>query len=144
LHVLAAAQYLRKNAPNSPVSYLLLRALRWGEVRASGDLENLPAPASEVRIQLKTSAAGNDWRRVLDTAEKAMSTPCGRGWLDLQRYVVRALDELQYTQAAKGLRVELKAFLAEFPQLANAMLSDDTGSANPETLAWLKKEAMIA
>lgn len=144
LHVLAAAQYLRKNAPNSPVPYLLLRALRWGEVRASGALDNLPAPPSEVRIRLRTSAAGNDWKRVLDTAETAMSTPCGRGWLDLQRYTVRACDEMGYKEAAKALRVELKAFLAEFPQLANAMLSDDTGSANPETLAWLKKETMIA
>ena len=111
---------------------------------ATAAFDNLPAPPSEVRIQLKTSAAGNDWKRVLDTAEKAMSTPCGRGWLDLQRYVVRALDELGYKEAAKGLRVELKAFLAEFPQLASAMLSDDTGTANPETLAWLKKETMIA
>ncbi|HWF48432.1 MAG TPA: type VI secretion system protein TssA [Bryobacteraceae bacterium] len=144
LHVLAAAQYLRKNAPNSPVSYLLLRALRWGEVRANGAIENLPAPPSDVRIQLKNSAAGNDWKRVLDTAESAMSTPCGRGWLDLQRYTVRAFDELGYKEAAKALRVELKAFLTEFPQLANAMLSDDTGAANPETLAWLKKETLIA
>ncbi|HEX4228791.1 MAG TPA: type VI secretion system protein TssA [Bryobacteraceae bacterium] len=144
LHVLAAAQYLRRNAPNSPVPYLLLRALRWGEVRANGALDNLPAPASDVRIQLKNSAAGNDWKRVLDTAESAMSTPCGRGWLDLQRYTVRAFDELGYKEAAKAVRVELKAFLTEFPQLANAMLSDDTGTANPETLAWLKKETLIA
>ena len=144
LHVLAAAQYLRKNAPNSPVPYLLLRALRWGELRAAGALDNLPAPPSEVRIRLKASAAGNDWKRVLDTAEMAMSTPAGRGWLDLQRYTVRACDEMGYKEAAKALRVELKAFLTEFPQLATAMLSDDTGSANPETLAWLKKETMIA
>jgi type VI secretion system protein ImpA len=144
LHILAAAQYLRKHSPNSPVPYLLLRALRWGEVRASGTIDNLPAPASETRVQLKNSAAGNDWKRVLDTAEGAMSTPCGRGWLDLQRYAVRACDELGFAQAAKSLRVELKAFLTEFPQLANAMLSDDTGTANPETIAWLKKETMIA
>ncbi|HEX4808054.1 MAG TPA: type VI secretion system protein TssA [Bryobacteraceae bacterium] len=144
LHVLAAAQYLRRNAPNSPVAYMLLRALRWGEVRASGDVQNLPAPSSDVRMQLKNAAAANDWKRVLETAENAMSTSCGRGWLDLQRYAIRACDELGYTQAAKGLRAELRAFLTEFPQLANAMLSDDTGTANPDTMAWLKKETMIA
>jgi type VI secretion system protein ImpA len=144
LHVLASAQFLRRKTPASPVPYLLLRALRWGEVRISGDLTNLPAPGSEVRIQLKSSAERNDWKRVLETAEAAMSTPCGRGWLDLQRYAIRACDELGYTAASKALRSALKAFLVEFPELPAATLNDDTGAANPETLAWLRKESLIS
>jgi type VI secretion system protein ImpA len=97
-----------------------------------------------VRTLLKSSAAANNWQRVLDTAEAAMSTACGRGWLDAQRYSIKACDQLGYAAAAKALRVELKAFLAEFPQLSAAVLSDDTGAANPETLAWLKQEGLIA
>lgn len=145
LHVVAAAQFLRQKNPASPVSYLLLRALRWGETRAlnGSAVPDLPAPPSETRVALKTSAAGNNWKRVLETAESAMSRTCGRGWLDLQRYTISACDALGYADAAKALRSELKAFLLDFPQLPAATLNDDTGTANPETLNWLRKEGLI-
>jgi type VI secretion system protein ImpA len=145
LHVVAAAQFLRQKNPASPVSYLLLRALRWGEVRATNGsvTPDLPAPASETRVMLKTSAAGNQWKRVLETAESAMSKACGRGWLDLQRYTICACDALGYAEAARALRSELRAFLVDFPQLPGATLNDDTGTANPETLNWLRKEGLI-
>ena len=146
MHVLAAAQFIRQNNPASPVSYLLLRAVRWGEVRATGgsDLGSLVAPSGDVRVTLRNAAGANNWRLVLDVAEAAMSHLTGRGWLDLQRYSVRACDELGYTAAAKALRSELKCFLADFPQLPKAILNDDTGAANPETLAWLEKEGLLS
>ncbi len=146
LHVLAAAQFLRQITPASPVSYLLLRALRWSEVRSAGEsaINDLPAPGAEVRLALRMSAAGKNWKRVLETAEGAMGTAVGRGWLDLQRYSIKACDELGYAAAAVALRSELKAFLHDFPQLPTATLNDDTGTANPDTLAWLRQEGMAS
>ncbi|MGH9583567.1 MAG: type VI secretion system protein TssA [Bryobacteraceae bacterium] len=144
LHVIAAAEFLRRKSPASPVAYLLLRALRWGELRAAQNpLADLAAPSAEVRTSLRNFAAANNWQRVLDTAESALGTSCGRGWLDAQRYSIKACDQLGYAAAAKALRVELKAFLTEFPGLPAAVLGDDTGTANPETLAWLKQEGLI-
>ncbi len=144
LHIVAAAQYLRQTAPASPVSYLLLRALRWGEVRSGGESAtgDLPAPSAEIRMTLRASAAVKNWKRVLETAESAMGTAVGRGWLDLQRYSIKACDELGYSAAAVALRSELKAFLHDFPQLPAATLNDDTGTANPDTLAWLRQEGL--
>src|SRR5207248_2534644 len=49
------ARYLREQQADRPVAYLLLRALRWGEVRANlGDVDAslLEAPPTEVRKQL--------------------------------------------------------------------------------------------
>ncbi len=145
LHVLAAAQFLRQHDPSSPLSYLLLRALRWGEVRSVGEIkpDQLAAPAGDVRVSLRNAANAQNWRLVLDVAEAAMSNFTGRGWLDLQRYSVKACDELGYTNAARALRSELKCFLLDFPQLPKAILDDDTGAANPETLAWLEKEGLL-
>jgi type VI secretion system protein ImpA len=71
-----------------------------------------------------------------------MGTTVGRGWLDLQRYTIKACDELGYTAAAAALRSELKTFLHDFPQLLAATLNDDTGAANPDTLAWLRQEGL--
>jgi type VI secretion system protein ImpA len=146
LHVLAAAQFLRQKDPGNPVAYLLLRALRWGEVRAARDLAavDFAAPAPEMRMALRTAAAGKNWKRVLETAETAMGEPSGRGWLDLQRYAIKACDELGYAAAAKALRSELKCLLLDFPDLPKAILNDDTGAANPETTAWLRAEGMIS
>jgi type VI secretion system protein ImpA len=146
LHVLAAAQYLRRNIPASPLPYLLLRALRWGEVRQAGDINpsDLIAPSGEIRVALRNAAGAANWPLVLDIAETAMSNLTGRGWLDLQRYSVKACDELGYAVAARALRSELKCFLADFPQLPKAILNDDTGAANPETLAWLESEGLLA
>jgi hypothetical protein len=56
----------------------------------------------------------SNWKQVLETAETAMSQGFGRGWLDIQRYAIRACDELGYKNAAKALRSELKALLADY------------------------------
>ncbi len=146
LHVIAAAQFIRGERSADPVPYLLLRALRWGEMRgaSAAALTDIPAPSAEVRRTLRTAAADKNWTVVLQTAETAMSSPVGRGWLDLQRYAVKACDELGYKEAAKAIRSELKAFLLDFPQLPSATLNDDTGAANPETLVWLKAEALVS
>jgi type VI secretion system protein ImpA len=146
LHVVAAAQFLRQISPAAPIPYLLLRALRWGEIRSGGEsaITDLPAPSPDVRTTLRTSAAAKNWKRVLEAAEGAMGTVVGRGWLDLQRYSINACDELGYTAAAAALRSELKAFLHDFPQLPAATLNDDTGTANPDTLAWLRKEGLAS
>jgi type VI secretion system protein ImpA len=139
----AVATYLRKESPYSPVPYLLLRGLRWGELRANGsslDETMLEAPATEVRQKLKRSALDGQWEEVLNTAETVMASPCGRGWLDLQRYVVRACEELgsYYEPISLAVRADLKALLQDFPQLRSATMTDDTPAANPETQAWLE------
>ncbi|MFB3776380.1 MAG: type VI secretion system protein TssA [Bryobacteraceae bacterium] len=141
--IASAAEYLRKQSPYSPVPYLLLRGLRWGELRAGGtglDEALLEAPPTEVRQRLKKAALDGQWEEVLGTAESAMATPCGRGWLDLQRYVVRACEELGswYEPIAQAVRAELKTLLNDYPQLRSATMMDDTPTANPETQAWLE------
>ena len=70
-----------------------------------------------------------------------MSLPCGRGWIDLQRYAVRACESLgsDYEPVAAGIRSGLKALLADYPDLLNSSLMDDTPAANAETQTWLKE-----
>jgi type VI secretion system protein ImpA len=145
LHILAAAEFLRRKTPASPVGYLILRALRWGELRAEEQLDGLlEAPAADIRRALRHYAMQKDWKHVIETAEAAMSSGCGRGWMDLQRYSIQACEGLGYQGAAKAMRSELKALLTDYPQLPSATLNDDTGAANPETLAWLKKEGFVS
>jgi type VI secretion system protein ImpA len=138
--VISVASYLRREDPSNTTPYLLLRGLRFGELRNAGsdlDLNLLEAPSTDIRQTLKKAANESEWSQVMEKAETAMETPCGRGWLDLQRYVYRAAYELGYSQIQTAVRAEVVALLGDYPDLRQAALLDDTPAANPETQAWL-------
>ncbi len=139
--VAAAAAYLRKQEPFSPAPYLMLRGLRWGELRASTDPAILDAPPSDLRQQIKALALRSKWIELLQLAESMMALPCGRAWLDLQRFVVEACVALgdDYRAIAIAIRSELRTLLRDLPHLLEATLSDDTPAANPQTQDWLRE-----
>lgn len=102
---IAVSRFLRREFPFSPAPYLMLRALRWGELRASGgypDPNSLEPPPSEVRIELKRLANEGNWNELRERAEEAAGQPCGRSWLDLQRYAVNACRYCGVDAAAPG------------------------------------------
>lgn len=138
-----AAAFLRRREPKSPASYLMLRGLRWGELRAAvdkADPTQFEAPPTDLRKHLKRLALDKKWEELLEAAESAMALPCSRAWLDLQRMVVEACEALgsDYEAIVRAIRSELKALITDFPQLLDATLMDDTPAANVETRAWLK------
>jgi type VI secretion system protein ImpA len=140
--VAEAAAFLRRREPNSPASYLMLRGLRWGELRAAIDLADptrLEAPPTELRRHLKKLLLDKKYEELLEAAESAMALPCSRAWLDLQRFVVEACEALGngYEAIARAIRSELKALVTDIPQLLDATLMDETPAANAETRAWL-------
>ncbi len=139
--VAAAAAYLRRQEPSSPAPYLMLRGLRWGELRASNDPSTLEAPPSDLRQQIKALALNNKWVELIQLAESVMALPCGRAWLDLQRFVVEACVALgdDYRAVAIAIRSELRTLLRDLPHLMEATLSDDTPAANPQTQEWLRE-----
>jgi len=140
--VAEAAAYLRRREPQSPASYLMLRGLRWGELRAAieqADPTKLEAPPTELRRHLKKLLLDKRYEPLLDAAENAMALPCSRAWLDMQRFVVEACEALGsgYEAIARAIRSELKALVTDIPQLLDATLMDETPAANAETRAWL-------
>jgi len=141
--VAEAAAFLRRREPKSPASYLMLRGLRWGELRAAIDLSDptqLEAPPTELRRHIKRLLLEKKYEQLLEAAEGAMALPCSRAWLDLQRFVVEACEALgnDYQAIARAIRSELNALITDIPQLLDATLMDDTPAANMETRAWLK------
>lgn len=143
--IVSVSRFLRLANPSNPVSYLLIRSLRWGELRANGtslDFTLLESPPSDTRQRLKKLATDGNWNELLETSETAMSQPFGRGWLDLQRYTVRSCENLGYDFAAAAVRRELLSLLADFPNLVSASLSDDTPAANSETQSWITENIL--
>jgi type VI secretion system protein ImpA len=143
--VIVAARWLRRAEPTSPTSYMMLRALRWGELRAQApepDPRLLVAPPPASRSQLRGLMLDSKWAELLEVSETVMATPAGRGWLDLQRYALRAASELgaEYVAVASAIRSELRALLREVPTLVDQTMMDGLPTASPETRTWLRAE----
>ena len=141
----AVARFLRQQDPSSPGAYLLLRGYRWGELRGYGESPDplvLAPPSSETRQTIRRLSLEANWGDLLEAAEVAMAQPCGRAWLDLQRYVVKAAEQWGYSNIAKAVISELRALLADLPQLPYWTLMDDTPAANAETVAWIRDSVL--
>jgi len=147
--LLQCAKFMRKTEPGNPASYLAVRAFRWGELRTNGfpaSPKLLESPPPAVRTHLKGLLLDKRWPELLSAAEDAAGLPCGRAWLDLQRYAITALDHLgpEYQAVGKAVRGALLQFLREYPQLVEAAMMDDTPTANLETQEWLRRENEMA
>jgi type VI secretion system protein ImpA len=145
--IAAIAKWLRQKDPYNIEPFLMLRGLRWGELRYNGeqiDERMLESPSSEIRIELARLNKEQKWEELVEAGEQAMALPCGRGWLDLQRYVVNALAERGnwFSEVAKAIRTELRGLLTDLPKLLDLSLADGTPVANPETKDWIRAEVM--
>jgi type VI secretion system protein ImpA len=144
--IAAAAKQIRRDRPSDPASYLMLRGFRWGELRGGAiDPRMLIAPTTEARTKLRGLRLDGRWSELLDAAEEVMASPVGRGWLDLQRYVLTACDALggEYEAVRKSIRSVLHALLADVPDLPSMTLMDDSPAANGETQSWLRSEGLL-
>lgn len=141
-----AAAFLRQEDPTNPAPYLLLRGLRWGELRTAGDINPrlLEAPPTRIRTRLKGLLLDREWSPLLEAAEEVMATPYGRGWLDLQRYVVTALGGLggDYDPVIDAVCQAIRNLLRVRPELTDLTLMDDSPTANRETMEWLRTDVL--
>lgn len=146
--VTEAAAVMRREQPTNPAPYLMLRGLRWGELRAGGsrvDPRLLEAPPTHLRTRLKGLLLDGEWKDLLEAGEELMATPYGRGWLDLQRYVLAALEELggEYDHVAASIRQAIRGLLVDLPDLLSSTLMDDSPAANRETVQWLQEGILV-
>lgn len=140
--VQACANFLQKEIPASPVAYMLQAALRFAETLEAGHApawDFLTPPPTEKRQNLKRLAAESNWSELLAEAIAAAGEPCGRGWLDVQRYIWRASYENSYTAITAAVVAMLQGLLKEVPAIPTWTMSDDTPTANPETQKWLEE-----
>ena len=129
--------------PESPLGYKLLRACRWQEVavapRNAQSVTSFAAPNSLRASSFESQSLQAAWGEILSRSEAAFTEPGLQYWLDLQFYVVQALDGKGAGLCADAVRSELKLLLTRVPQLAQLKFSDGTPFANPRTVAWLEE-----
>ena len=134
--IVEAATFWRGENPEDPTPYLLLRVMRMGEAFLC-DSGAPPAPNKEERQALKRGLEAEDWTEVSRCVEAVMATPAGRGWLDIHRAGIRALDQLERPAAASALRALLTGWLGAQPGWPTIALDDDTPAAGDETRRFM-------
>lgn len=148
----AAARVLRRIDPTDPSPYLLIRAFRFGELVSLGPepdptsfAKALAAPTTKQRTRLKTLFLDEQWADLLETAEELASTPAGRGWLDLHRYVALAADRLGpgYEIVSQSVKTAIERLLADVPNLVDATLMDDVSTTSRDTKEWLEVHGLL-
>jgi len=138
----ACAKFLQKDNPSSPVAYMLQAALRFAETRETGSYpawDFLAPPATEQRQNLKRLASESNWSELLAEAIAVAGEPCGRGWLDVQRYIWKATYESGYPAISAAVISMVQGLIKDIPEIPTWTMSDDTPTANPETQKWLEE-----
>ncbi len=142
IRLAAVAKFLRANDAYDPSPYLMLRGYRWGETRRQGGNPHpsfIVAPTTETRQTIRRLAADANWGELIEAGEAAMAEPCGRAWMDLQRYMLKALEGWGCPGIVAAIRAELRALVTDIPEIPKWTFDDDTPVANGETQAWLQE-----
>ena len=142
--VAVSAEFLRTENPASPVPYLLCAALRLGETRGAelSDTSFAVAPPTETRQALRRLANESNWDELMQLCLRTMAEPCGRMWLDLQRYTWRAAYASGQYAIATAVTSTVRALLVDLPQVRTLSMDDDTPVANAETQQWIEAEIL--
>jgi len=145
--IAATARYLRGRDVYDISPYLILRGFRWGEIRYNGpeiDRNMLAPPSDEIRTGLERSFSSARWDEVLALTEEAMELPCGRAWLDLQRYTVKALEAKGewFAFVANAVRGSLRVLVQDLPALPDLFLRDGSPAADQTTREWIATQVL--
>lgn len=147
--LLLLAVYLRKQNPQSPLPYRLARTCHWSDAGALSIVppaqDQVPAPPTELRVQLRELEASGSWTDLHAAAEDAVASPAGRFWLDPQRSSVLAMESFGegYREPIAAVKRELRTFLNGFRAAPQMTLSDFTPAASPETQSWLNRNVLV-
>ncbi|MFC1889894.1 type VI secretion system domain-containing protein, partial [Thermodesulfobacteriota bacterium] len=143
-----AAKALREADPEDPLPYRLSRIAEWiwiMNISSSTDWKhNVGNVESELLNRLKELAGNEEWDALLAEAEGRL--PEALLWLDLQRYVDKAMEGLgsSYRRAREAVRGELAALVGNNPSLLDRSFFNGIPYADDATKLWINDEVLSA
>lgn len=146
--VLAAARYLRTETPADPLPYRLTRSILWDGItsepvnRSGATLFEDPLPHR--LTYLNTLSDSKDWKTLLQTAEDAFCEAPLHFLLDLQRFIVAAMEGLggEYTSAKRAVITETALLLKRVSALPQLTFVNGMPFADAQTKFWLDDVVM--
>ncbi|MCI0695669.1 type VI secretion system protein TssA [candidate division KSB1 bacterium] len=145
-----AAKFLRGQDRKSAAPYRLARSMRWDVLVNEPPNENgktkVEAPRAQRREYFTKLQQSGQWDKLLDDGETDFMQPYFYYWLDLQRFIVAAMDALgsDFQHARMAILQELAILLQRVPQLPSLIFSDGTRFADAVTQSWIEETVMPA
>lgn len=140
--VMAAAAFLHGHDKADPAPFRLARALQWGGLLAAPPDENGQTRIPPFVEQRKSFLDGLLTRaQFADLVSEAEETFREQPfWLDLQRYIVTALDALgaPLAPARDGVVEDVVGLIRRFPALPALTFDDGTPFADAATREWIE------
>ena len=134
-----AATLLAEREPLSPLAFRLNRLAAWTAVislpPAAGGRTLLPAPDGQIVEILAGLHKSRNWRDLLEAAESRIRQYLF--WLDLNHYVVVALEESGHTEASAVVKAETHLYLQRLPGMETLSFENGLPFADEETRRWL-------
>ena len=138
-----AALFLIEKEPLRSMGYRLMRSIRWDILDKAPPAENgktqLPGPNPQQRTYFQSVLGQQDWKNALEKAEAAFAAASNHLWLDLQRVIVTAAQNLgeQYGQVRSAVMLETAYFIKRLPDIISLQFSDGTAFCDEATKQWL-------
>ena len=143
-----AAAWMRQSEPRRPAAYRLARSLRWDALATEPPNQQqktaIEAPPAGRRDYLLGLHKRGEWADLLREAESSFCQPPFHVWLDLQRLIVTALENLgtEFTPVRDAIVRELQLLHARLPGLPALLFADGrTRFADVATVSWLEDVA---
>lgn len=143
------AAYLREQPQGWLAAHRLFKHLRWDTVHQAPPLDakgntRLAPPRGDARAQLKRLHLHlqQNWRELLEQAERQFAEGVNHFCLDLQWYLCQALVRLPdpHSQWADIVRHDLAMLLQRMPGLEVLCWNDGTPFADDTTREWISRE----
>lgn len=144
--VMRAATYFREDDKTNPISYRLMRTIRWGVLRKEppheGGTTRIEVPREQRRAYLSDLLEQGEYETLVDEAEASFRSETFHFWLDLQRLQASALGALgkPYEDARNVVMQDTALLVQRLPQLPTLTFSDGTPFASPITIDWLETQ----
>lgn len=141
-----AAAWMRQSEPRRPAAYRLTRSLRWDALGTEPPNQQqktaIEAPPAARRDYLLGLHKRGEWADFVREAEGSFCQPPFHVWLDLQRLIVAALENLgaELALVRDAVVRELQLLIARLPGLPSLLFADGrTRFADAATVSWLEE-----
>ncbi len=130
--------FLLENKPDDVLPYALNRILYWYSTLFFGSSESPKADDKQKVLEL---VAGEQWKDLIKQCELTFKNG-GHHWLDLQRFICMASENLggKYTAVGEMIANFAGDYSMKKPMLLDVQLPDSTPAASGETNEWLKDQ----
>jgi type VI secretion system ImpA/VasJ family protein len=132
------------------MGYRIMRSLRWDIIDKAPPAEDgkikLEGPNPQQRAYFQKLVADKEWKTLLEKTEAAFTSGGNHLWLDLQRFIVTACQEIgaDFVQVRDTIILETALLLKRVPDIIGLSFADGGACCDEATKDWIAADVQTA